>query len=231
MLRIAPLLLLFGLLACAQSAHQTGQSIFDDVLPRELRSQVDRDVDFTELRAAPEQYQDKVVMLSGIVLQAKRANDRTEIEVLQLPADPGEPPTANRASSQGRFLMVKEGLDPATLEAGRPVTVIGQVKGKATKLLDETEYTYPVLEIKHLVDWQQVGPRYAGGYGPYYGGPFYRRGFGGYYPYDPFYSYGPYGYYGPFSPYYGGFGFGRSSPGFSSPTPDSIPRRFHGRDE
>jgi outer membrane lipoprotein len=189
-------------------------------------------VNFPELRMAPEQYQDKVVMLSGIVLQAKRAKDRTEVEVLQLPAEPGEPPTSNRATSQGRFLMVQEGMDPATVEPGHPITVVGQVKGKAVKLLDETEYTYPVLEIKHLVDWDKVAPRYAGGYGPYYGRPFYRGGFfGGYYPYDPFYSYGPYGYgYGPFYPYYGpGFGSGfRSAP--PPPPPQSIPPQFKRRD-
>jgi outer membrane lipoprotein len=229
------LLLLLTLVACAQSAHQSGQHIFDDVLPRELRSQVDRDVNFQDLRTAPEQYQDKVVMLSGIVLQAKRAKDRTEVEVLQLPAEPGEPPTANRTSSEGRFLMVQEGMDPATVEPGHPVTVIGQVKGKATKMLDETEYTYPVVEIKHLVDWEKMGPRYAGGYAPYgyYGGPYSRGGlFGGYYPYDPFYTYGPFGYgYGPYGyPYYGsGFGFGsRSAP--SPPPPQSVPPQFRKRD-
>jgi outer membrane lipoprotein len=221
---------------CAESAHQSGQYIFDEVLPRELRSQVDRDVNFQDLRTAPEQYQDKVVMLSGIVLQAKRVKDRTEVEVLQLPAEPGEPPTANRTSSQGRFLMVKDDMDPATVEPGHPVTVIGQVKGKATKLLDETEYTYPVVEIKHLVDWEKMGPRYAGGYAPYgyYGGPYYRRGFfGGYYPYDPFYSFGPYGYgYGPFGyyPYFGpGFGSGGSAP--SPPPAQSVPPEFRKRND
>jgi outer membrane lipoprotein len=230
------LFLVITLAGCAESAHQSGQYIFDKVLPRELRSQVDRDVNFQDLRTAPEQYQDKVVMLSGIVLQAKRVKDRTEVEVLQLPAEPGEPPTANRTSSEGRFLMVKDDMDPATVEPGHPVTVIGQVKGKATKILDENEYTYPVLEIKHLVDWEKMGPRYAGGYGPYgyYGGPYYRRGFFGGYPYgayspwyDPFYG-PPYGYgYGPFSPYYG---FGGSS-GPSSPPPDSVPHRFRNRDD
>jgi outer membrane lipoprotein len=220
-------LLPFLLVACAQSAHQSGQYIFDEVLPRDLRSQVDRNVDFSELRATPEQYQDKIVMLSGIVLDAKRKQDRTEIEVLQLPADPGSPPSGDRTRSEGRFLLMKEGLDPATIERGHPITVIGQVKGKAVKMLDETEYTYPVLEIQHLVDWEKVRPRYAGsgyGYGgyPYYPYPYYRGPFG----YNPYWYgpyYGPYGYY----PYYGsGFGFGGSAPAPSPRAPESIPPRF-----
>jgi outer membrane lipoprotein len=149
------------------------------------------------------------------------------VEVLELPADPGEPPTTNRTRSEGRFLAVKEGMDPATMEPGHPVTVIGQVKGKAVKRLDETDYTYPVLEIEHLVDWEKVRPRYAGygaspypyGYAsPYYGGLF------GYYPY----WYGPY--YGPYGFPYWPFGF--STPAPPNPPPvQSRPPEFRKRNE
>jgi outer membrane lipoprotein len=212
------------MVGCAKSAHQTGQHIFDQVLPPELRSQADPNIRFVDLKANPEQYVGKAVMFSGIVLGAKRKKDYTEIEVLQLPAEPGEPPTSNRSSSEGRLLAVKEGLDPAVVEVGHPITVIGQVKGKAVKLLDETEYSYPVLEIIHVVDWQKVQPSYGGYYGPYrypyYGGPF------GYYPYGYGPFYGPYGYY-PYVP----FGFRGSGPAPSPPPPQSTPPEFRRRDE
>ena len=213
---------LFAVFGCARSAHQSGQAIFDEVLPPDLRKQADPNLQFTDLKANPDQHVGKVVMLSGIVLAAKRKKDYTEIELLQLPAQPGEPPTSNRSSSEGRFLAVKEGLDPATVEVGHAATVIGQVKGKDVKMLDETEYTYPVVEAIQLVDWQKVQPRYGyGGYPyPYYGG-YYGRGFG--YPY----GYGGYGYpyYGPFGYGYAPFGF-RSAPAPSAPAPESVPPRF-----
>jgi outer membrane lipoprotein len=225
--RLLIVLALFASTACAQSAHQNGQYIFDEVVPKELRSQVDRNVSFSELRANPDQHIGKVVMLNGITLDAKRAKDQTEVEVLQLPAEPGSPPIGDRTQSEGRFLFVKDGMDPATIEKGHPITVIGQVKGKAVKMLDETEYTYPVIESIHLVDWEKMRPRYAGyGYGyPMYPYPYYRGPFG-YYPY----SYGPY--YGPFGyyPYYG-FGFQGSRPAPSPPPSESIPPGFRRRDE
>jgi outer membrane lipoprotein len=211
-------------IGCAKSAHQTGQNIFDKVLPPELRSQADPNLRFADLRASPEQYGGKVVMLSGIVLGAKRKQDYTEIEVLQLPSEPGEPPTMNRSSSEGRFLVIKEGLDPATVEVGHPIAVIGQVKGKAVKMLDETEYTYPVLEAVHLVDWQKMQPRY-GGYGGYpYPYGYYGRGFG--YPYG-YYGYG-YPYYGPYG--YAPFGFRGGGPALP-PAPQSVPPRFRRDDD
>ena len=50
------------------------------------------------------------------------------------------------------------------MSAGTPITVIGVVRGATTRPLDESEYTYPVVEIKHLIDWNAVlshGPVYA----------------------------------------------------------------------
>ena len=58
------------------------------------------------------------------------------------------------------------------------MTVVGEVKGATTKPLDEGEYQYPVLDIKQLVDWNEVRTQerdtyydspYAGRYGGYYG--------------------------------------------------------------
>ena len=68
-------------------------------------------------------------MVSGIVLKSKRVKDRTEIEVLQIPTGSGAMPKKDRARSQGRFLAVKSGefLDPAVVDAGTPVTVVGEV--------------------------------------------------------------------------------------------------------
>jgi outer membrane lipoprotein len=218
-----------AMLACAQSAHQTGRDLLDGILPADVRNQIDQTISFEDLRAAPEQYVGKTVLASGIVLKAKRGKDRTEIEVLQLPAGSGVMPTSDRTDSQGRFLAVKEDfLDPATLQEGTPVTVVGEVKGSVTKLLDDVEYKYPVLEIKRLINWTKtLPPNYSGtapypyyGYGPGFYGSFYRS--------SP-YWWGPFGYYPYGGPYYPLL-FGAPSPPPSRPPPESIPPQFKKRE-
>ena len=214
--------------ACAQSAHQTGRDLLDQVLPADVRHQIDSTVAFSDLEAAPSSYVGRTVMLSGIVLNAKRAKDQTEIEVLQLPAAPGGLPSNDRSRSEGRFLAVeRKFLDPATIQSGTPVTVVGEVQGAVARSLDDSEYTYPVIKITRLVDWNKNMPQYArgGGY-PYYGG------YGGYYgAYAPFFGAGyGYGYGYPFySPYYPLL-FGTPGPAPSSPPPQNLPPQFRKRE-
>jgi outer membrane lipoprotein len=208
--------------ACAESAHQTGQAGYERLVPADLRQQIDRSVTLPELKADPEKYEGRVVMLGGIVLSAKRRLDQTEIEVLELPLASGVVPVADRTRSEGRFLAVKkEFLDPATIRIGAPVTVIGQVKGTAVRSLDDTRYTYPVLEILKLTDWEQT--RVPSGY---YGWP-------SPYPYA-LYPYPYYSFYGRFwdpfyyDAYYYPYSFGvpgvRSAP--PSPPPAHVPPQF-----
>jgi outer membrane lipoprotein len=218
------------LLGCAQSAHQSGRDLLDKILPDQIQEQIDQSVSFTDLKANPSAYQGKTIMVSGIVLKSKRVKDRTEIEVLQIPTGSGAAPTKDRSRSQGRFLAVKSGefLDPAVVDAGTPITVVGEVRPPVTRGMDEGEYVYPVLEVKHLVDWDEVNPQirsapYAYPYGrsmyayPYsYWGPY--GGMGGWYGGYPGY-YG-YPYYGPF------FGFGGGSPAPTGPPPASAPPQF-----
>ncbi len=234
------LTVVLALAGCAKSAHQTGQDLLDEVIPPAIRAQVDESVTFADLRSSPGTYIGRTVMLSGLAMKSQRVKDHTEIEVLQLPTDGNMTPTDRRSQSEGRFIAIKSGefFDPAVIEKGSPVTIVGEMTGTNTRTLDEGEYVYPVLEINHLVDWNEVRSReqqrypssyryggygYGGyGYGPYapwyygYGSPFY----------GPYGLYGlyPYSYYGPFVPFgSGGFGGGGTAP--SSP-PRSPPADF-----
>jgi len=44
-------------------------------------------------------------------------------------------------------------IDPAAVPAGTRVTVIGYVTGDAVQRLDESEYRYPAIEVRHLHAW------------------------------------------------------------------------------
>ncbi len=223
---VACLVCLAAVMGCAKSAHQTGRDVLEKVIPADVLSQVDQTVTFAELRASPETYQGRTVMFGGVALKSRRVKNQTEIEVMQLPTGANMQPSERRKKSEGRFLAVQkdEFLDPATIEEGTLVTVVGQVQGASTKALDESDYTYPVIEISYLVDWNEIEPPqrrgYVGYYGGYYGGP--------YWPW-----YGPYSYWGPYGayPYYYGpyfvqpFGFSSPAPS-PPPPPSSVPPQF-----
>ncbi len=224
MFRIVKIALFLGgsliLSSCAESAHQTLRHAGHIDVPLELARQIDTSVNFVDLKAAPTNYVGRVIVAAGVVISAKRMKDQTEIEILQLPTEGGEPSTTDRTRSEGRFLAVREEfLDPASVPPGTPITVVGVVKGSTTRPLDDSEYIYPILDIKHLTDWSVVAAQQSGGstaafYGPHY---------------SPFGYWGrPYG----FSPY-----FGRPSPFYGQPRPPSpppqprqnIPPRFRNR--
>lgn len=164
------LLVLSGLLAgCAAS-----------VLPASLQLQVDRTLAFAQLKDSPDSYRGRLVIVGGEVLSAKRLKEGTRIEVLQIPLEDSQAPGKDRTTSEGRFLaMQQEFLDPATLPPGTRVTIAGEVTGATTLPLDETDYTYPTLEIKHLKVWPMrdnqasgpgsySGPAWHPAYGPWY---------------------------------------------------------------
>jgi outer membrane lipoprotein len=94
--------------------------------------------------------------LGGEVLSAKRLKEGTRIEVLEIPLDRSLQPGMDRTLSQGRFFAIqKEFLDPATIPPGTRLTVVGEVTGAMADKLDETDYTFPVVEIKALKVWPQ----------------------------------------------------------------------------
>lgn len=190
------------------------QTVHLDV-PPELEQQIDTSVTFADLQAAPGNYVGRIVMVGGVVITSRRTKDQTEIEILELPTKAGGPSTTERLRSEGRFLAVREAfLDPASVPPGTPITVIGAVQGSTTRPLDDSEYRYPVLDIKHLIDWSTVATRQSGGGGAAFYAPYY----------PPYYWWGPYGSY----PYaWGPYPFviqPRPSP--PPPPPHNIPPQF-----
>lgn len=124
------------------------------VIPESLEPQVEKTVTFDQIVASPDSYRGKVVLLGGEVLKAKVVQDGTQLEVLQLPLDDDQEPGLDRLQSKGRFLALhKEFLDPATIADGARVTIVGEVTGASVEKMDEADYRYPTLDVKHLHLW------------------------------------------------------------------------------
>ena len=106
-------------------------------------------------------------------MKAKRLKEGTQLEFLQLPLGRAEEPLRERQQSEGRFLAIQqEFLDPATVVAGTRMTIVGEVVGAKTDYLDEVEYRYPLLIIKHIHRWpvqsnahMRPSPRFSIGVG------------------------------------------------------------------
>jgi len=151
------------------------------VVPSDLKDKIDREVSFRQVKASPLSYKGKFIVVGGTVLSVKPLKQGgTRIEVLQLPLASDYEPQGRLTDSDGRFLAFhKEFLDPATIPTGTRVTVVGEVTGSTTSMLDEFEYTYPTFDVLSLTTWPSSLPTYwfrpyphFGVYWGPYGGPY-----------------------------------------------------------
>ncbi len=141
-------------------------------IPETLELQIDKNVTFTEVLASPESYKGRLILLGGGILKAKRLKEGTQVELLQLPLNKDQEPTTDLTQSQGRVLVLhQEFLDPATLPPGMLVTFVGEVSGVIIEKMDEVDYRYPTLTVKHWHVWPPAtfddrrGEPYFGVYG------------------------------------------------------------------
>jgi outer membrane lipoprotein len=163
---------LIALLLLAGCAAMRGP----DLVPGELKGELDRDLSLSEVRQAPEDYAGRVVLWGGTVIQTMNRENATLIEIVQLPLDRSERPR-DVDSTQGRFLIrSSEYLDPYIFRRGREVTVVGELAGTETMTLGDVEYTYPVVRAANIRLWEQREekvrvyhdyPRFHYWYGPW----------------------------------------------------------------
>ena len=123
-------------------------------IPESLEPQIDKNVTFAEVLASPESYRGRLILLGGEILKAKRLKEGTQVELLQLPLNVDQEPTTDLTQSQGRVLALHQAfLDPATLTPGMLVTFVGEVNGVVIEKMDEVDYRYPNLMVKHWHAW------------------------------------------------------------------------------
>jgi outer membrane lipoprotein len=162
------------------------------ILSENARRMADRSIQFDQIRENTDVYQGKMVILGGAIASVKNSKEGGRIEVVEFPLDSTMYPSGEH--SRGRFLAVTgDFIDPMVFKRARSVTVFGEVKGKKTLPLDETDYTYPVIEIREMHLWPEPTPETVLYPPPYYYDPYYFYG-----PFDPWY--GPYSH-RPFGPF------------------------------
>jgi outer membrane lipoprotein len=138
-------------------------------IPEALEPQIDKNVTFTEVLTSPDSYKGHLIVLGGEVLKARKLKEGTQVELLQLPLNKYQEPTTDLTQSQGRVLVLhQEILDPATLTPGMLVTFVGEVSGAVIGKIDEVDYRYPTLTVKHWHVWSP-GPLEDRRGGPYIG--------------------------------------------------------------
>ena len=151
------LLIFFCLLGCSS------------VISKSVLKSVDRSITFQDLQRNPDQYVGKMVLLGGQIAGVTVKKEETLVEVVQKPLSGEEP--KNEDMTYGRFLVLFKGfLEPETFPTGRKITVAGEVQGKRVLLLDQLQYSYPVIHPKEYHVWNREeevghGPQFSIGVG------------------------------------------------------------------
>lgn len=150
------------------------------VIPEQWANRINTQLTYEQVKAAPDATRGQIVVWGGEVLNAVRDNERTTIEVLELPLNKDHIPLESRASSRGRFLVLDsrgEIIDPAIFKEGSKITVIGEVLGIRTETLDKAAYDFPVVAIRDMTMWDESTksnyPHPLAGYSNYYGYGYY----------------------------------------------------------
>ncbi len=117
-------------------------------------------VSLADLQERPETYRHQSILLGGTVLRVINDDTGHRAEILQRPLGNRLEPLLDD-TSRGRFLIQHDQfLDPQIFYKGRKITVAGPVLGTETRPLDQTTYTYPVLQVREYYLWPGEYGRY-----------------------------------------------------------------------
>jgi outer membrane lipoprotein len=159
-LAVALLLVLAGLLGgCTVMSSQT-------------MAEAEPAIPFPRLVSRAEDYEGRVVVIGGYVLEVRNRGQATLLVVLQAPLSSGQEPL-KADLSEGRFMVLHDRfLDPEVFTKGRKVTVGGIVKGLTPEVIGDQPYDYLTLEAREIFLWERLdyaplsNPRYSRPY-PY----------------------------------------------------------------
>jgi outer membrane lipoprotein len=140
----------------------------------EMRAEADPDLNYPVVARSPLAYKGSTVIWGGIVIQVRNEPQLTILTILETPLDYlGEP--RDEVSARGRFIArVAEFLDPEVYGDRKKVILAGDIVGQEIKPVGETQYRYPVVQVRELHLFKRPDaslidrPYYDyGGYGDY----------------------------------------------------------------
>ena len=134
------------------------------VMSARTMAEADPPLPFPVLAAKAGDFEGRVVILGGYVIEVRNRGQQTVLVVLQAPLGSGqEPIDADR--SQGRFMVRHDRfLDPEVFTKGRKITVGGVVQGVTPETIGEEPYNYLTLVSHEIFLWEREeylpGPSY-----------------------------------------------------------------------
>lgn len=139
------MLLLLSVTGCTHAISESGRKLADP------------GITYGKLRLNPDSYIGKHVILGGKIAAVRNAQDGATLEVVQMDLDCSLYPQDIMVTG-GRFLATSPGiLDRMIYAPGRLVTILGEIKGEKTGMMDEVEYSYPVVAIREIHVWRGSG--------------------------------------------------------------------------
>lgn len=124
-------------------------------LPKFDTSQVDKSLLPTHVASDIKNTRGKTVMWGGTILSGKNLKTSTRLEVLAYPLDKDGWPERDQ-KPLGRFILSEKGyLETADYAKGRTITVVGTVSGIESGKVDESPYTYPIIQSRQLHLWSK----------------------------------------------------------------------------
>ena len=98
------------------------------------------------------------VLWGGTVLDTQNLAEFTQIEVLAFPLHSSQRPLRGQ-KPRGRFLVRHKGfLEPTVFNAGKSITVLGEVGGIEDGQVGEASYRYPIVVAKQIQLWSASQP-------------------------------------------------------------------------
>lgn len=113
------------------------------------------------------------VRLGGMVIKVDNQQDKTRLEVVNIPLDSSGRPRLDQ-KPQGRFVAYMDGfVEPVTVAPKTFITFLGTTQASESGKVGEYDYQYPVMKVKSLRIWQKeqvsvVNPQWNMCYSHYY---------------------------------------------------------------
>jgi outer membrane lipoprotein len=94
------------------------------------------------------------VRLGGVIAKVTNLQDKTRVEVVNLPISSNGKPDIN-SEPKGRFVAYIDGyVEPLSFSEGRLVTFVGTSNGTEDGTIGDFPYTFPVMNVYNQRLWQ-----------------------------------------------------------------------------